>query len=483
MALTSSPTSFSAVVATAVPLFFLLIFVDTADAQAKSGLVIRSGEPPPPGHHYDESKVPPYKLPNPLVLADGQSVRDEVTWRKHRRPEILRLFEEHVYGRAPKRPDVLSFQNLSTDDTALDGKAIRKRIAVNFTGRKDGPSLEILLYIPPNMTSPPPVFLGLNFTGNQSIHTDPAIPISTSWMRDFPISLGTTDRKVLYSYLQYFNQDELTRYRAHFKADGIIDHRATERTRGVKASRWPVETILARGYALATVYYGDIDPDFDDGFQNGVHPIFFKSGQTKPEPDEWGSIAAWAWGLSRALDYLETDEDVDASRTAVFGLSRLGKTSLWAGALDERFAIVISAGSGCVGAALSRRRFGETVERINRDWPAWFADNFNHYNDDEDALPVDQHMLIALIAPRPTYIASAEDDNWADPRGEFLSGKHADPVYQLLGKSGLGVDRMPPVDHPVGDTIGYHIRRGKHDLTPYDWRQFLDFADRHFGRK
>ena len=390
----------------------------------------------PAGFNYDEAAVPSYQLPQILRRAAGGVVATAENWPV-RRAEILRLFEDQVYGAAPPAPPDMTFKVFEEDAAALGGLAHRKQVRVEFGDAPSVSSMDILLYTPAGASGPVPVFLGQNFGGNHTVHRDPAIRLA----------------------------DRTT-------AEGR--QKGQDADRGRRSSRWQVEMLLKRGYGVATAFCGDLDPDFDDGFHNGVHPLSPPKG-----PGDWGTIAAWAWGLSRALDYLQADEQVAGSRVAVVGHSRLGKTALWAGALDERFAMVISNNSGCGGAALSRRRFGETVERINTRFPHWFADNFAAYNGTEDELPVDQHMLLALVAPRPLYVASAEEDLWADPQGEFLAARHAGEVYELLGKHSLRVTQRPAVNQPVMHDVGYHIRAGEHDITAYDWERYLEFADSH----
>ena len=404
--------------------------------------------------NYDESRVPAYKLPPALTTQNGDRVSNANQWRDVRRQEILELFQANVYGRAPAKVPI-RHNLVSKKSDAIEGKATRREVDVFFGTEPDAPSMRLLIYVPNTAEKPVPAFMGLNFIGNHSMETDPEISITENWVR---------------------------------KRDGLTDgNRASEKARGAAMPRWPIELIVDRGYALVTIYYGDIDPDFDDGFNNGIHRTLQSKVDSVPEPERWGSIASWAYGLSHGLDYLVTDESIDAERVAVIGHSRLGKTALWTGAVDSRFAMVVSNNSGCGGAALSRRAFGETVGRINRVFPHWFCDNYWRYNEDESACPVDQHQLIALIAPRPVYVASATGDRWADPKGEFLSAYHADPVYRLLGSNGMGgtapPKEMPPPDSPINQgTIGYHVRTGKHDLTEYDWKQYLDFADRHLLR-
>ena len=403
-----------------------------------------------PGFNYEEDKVPEYTLPDPLILEDGSKIRSAAQWIGRQRGEILALFEDQMYGRRPGRPVLKRVSTEAVEANVLNGKAHRTELVIRYEDVRPDFEMRVLMYIPVG-EGPHPVFLGYNFNGNHTIQADPEITLSDKWMRKG-------------------------------NENGNVNHRATDAARGLSANRWPVETIIDRGYALATVYYGDVEPDHKDGWKHGVRAHIKTDESGNPLAlEDWSAISAWAWGLSLVVDEFGKMSHIDGSKIAVIGHSRLGKTSLWAGAADPRFALVISNNSGCGGAALSRRAFGETVKKINDTFPHWFCKSFKQYNANEAALPLDQHMLISLMAPRPVYIASAVEDEWADPHGEFLSGKHAGPVYELFGKSGVGVEKQPPLNQPVGDSIGYHIRTGKHDVTGFDWEQYLNFADRHFN--
>ena len=393
-------------------------------------------------------------LPDPLVLANGQRVKNAKQWHTKRRKELLELFTAEMYGQAPPRPKDMRFEVFDVDKNALNGKATRKQIAVYFSGKADGPRMDLLMYIPNHLKRPVPAILGLNFWGNHAIHPDPAIRITTSWM-------------------------ESGKGNPYVKLSCVTDHRATEACRGVNAAQWPIDTILARGYALITAYREDIaSDDAKTGFQKGIHPIYPDYQQRN---DNFGTIAAWAWALSRAMDYVVTDKAIDSKRVAVFGWSRLGKAALWVGATDERFAMVISNESGAGGAKLFHRGVGENIRRLCTVFPHWYAASFKKYMDKDTLLPFDQHQVISLVAPRPVYIASAVDDKGADPQGEFAAAKAAESVYLFLGKTGLPAQTIPPLNQSVQGQIGYHIRTGGHDVTLYDWKQYLNFADKHFN--
>ena len=396
----------------------------------------------PPDTNYDETKVGTYTLPDPLVFNDGTPVKTADDWTKRRRAEVLELFATNVFGHSPTAPRKLNYEVFDTDQNALGGKAIRKQVTIYFSPSKDGPKEDILLYLPKDAPKPVPVFLILSFSGNQTATSETAIKLGNAW-------------------------DLRTRQKSQ----------APENSRG--RGQADTERILARGYGYATINYVDIEPDFRGGYLSGLRRLFFKPGQTEPAPGEWGAIGAWSYGLSRALDYFEKDEDVDAKRVAIVGHSRLGKTVLWAGSIDTRFAMIISSCSGEGGASLSRRNYGERVKDLVNParYPYWFTTDYQKFADNVDKLPVDMHELIALIAPRPVYITAGETDRWADPKGEFLAAVAAGPVFRLLGGEDLGTDQMPALDQPIMKSLAYHIHTGGHSITPFDWEQFLKYAD------
>jgi hypothetical protein len=394
---------------------------------------------------YDEAKVPKFTLPDVFALRGGEHVRDAKSWSSRRRPEILALYESEVFGKSPTKPAKLDYEVKAVEKGALGGKADRKIVSVYFGETRGGAKMDLLIYLPAGTKKAVPVFLGLSFAGVHTVANDPGVPLEPRWVRG-------------------------------------VKEASPESSRGSAAQQWQVEKILAAGYGLATVDYNDIEPDFVGGMKHGIRPLYWKPGQREPAAEEWGAIAAWAWAASRAMDYLEKDTGVDAGRVAIFGHSRLGKTALWAGARDTRFSIVIANESGEGGAAISRRNYGERTKDLNTRFPHWFDGNFKKYNGREDEMPFDSHMLLSLTAPRGLYVASAEEDRWSDPRGEFLGAANASQVWELFGRKGIGTMLMPGLHQPVGEHVRYHIRAGKHDVTAYDWEQYLNFAAGEWGR-
>jgi hypothetical protein len=383
------------------------------------------------GHvsNYSEEKVPPYTLPDPLVTSDGRRVTGTEMWFKERRPEILKFYRTEIYGRVPPNAPKVTWAVAETVAGARDGAAVMKRVVGKVGERPDGPRLNLTVYLPAKAGGPVPVLLSISFFGTAARGPAPA------------------------------------------GAPG----------RGPGGGFDVVAEALGRGWAYASLGYTEIQPDRADRWTDGVIGLTLKEGQARPAADEWGTISAWAWGASRCIDYLETDGSVNARQVALTGASRLGKTALWAAAQDERVAAVFAAVPGEMGASLIRRDWGETLDDMAQNFPWQFAGNLQKWVGRWNDLPVDQHMLIALCAPRPVYVNGGLTDQWSDPKGEFLALAAAGPVYRLLGAADLGVTELPPLDRPVvGGALAFHYHSGGHAALPADWKAFLDFAGRHF---
>lgn len=412
--------------------------LDKIDAELAS-LPAHARMGPPPRLTTDEARVRPYVLPDPLKLANGLPVRDADTWRRRRRPEILAMFQTLEYGRSPGRPADERFVVFDPGTPALGGRALRKQVEIHFSKDPEWPSIQLVEYLPAHAPGPVPVLLMIGFTAPSAMFDDPGIRPSQVW-------------------------DPQTRKKI-----------AARPAPGMKLD--PAK-FLDAGFGVAAFYYGDVDPDFADGYPLGVRARYDRAPEGVRAPDAWGAISAWAWSLSRVQDYLETDPAVDARRVAITGASRLGKTVLWAAAEDQRFAAVIACCSGKMGAGLMRRNFGHSISGADGGGADhWVAPNFKQFYDNEDALPMDGHMLLALIAPRPVLLQTGRHDYAGDPKGEFLAEVAAGPVYRLLGKQDLGTTAWPP-SGPILNDLGYTMNTGGHGVAPEDWDVYLEFLKR-----
>ncbi|MCE7066403.1 acetylxylan esterase [Dyadobacter sp. CY326] len=372
--------------------------------------------------NYDESKVPAYTLPQILKTEDGKAVKNRKAWEETRRPEILRLFENNVYGQLPQTYDSISYAVTEASKTAMDGRATLKEVVIKVFKNKKPVTINLTLFVPKQAKNPVAAFVLINNRGKDN--TDPA--------------------------------------------------------RKTKSEFWPAEMVIDSGYAIAAFHVSDLAPDDKDNFMTGVLQLYPEQLTTD---NGMRAIGAWAWGASRVMDYFETDKDIDSKKVTVVGHSRGGKASLWAAAQDERFAMCVTNCSGNTGAALARRQFGERISRINTTFPHWFSNNYKKFMDQENQLPVDQHMLIALIAPRPIYATNASKDLWADPTGTFLALKAAEQTYGLYNLKSNLPTKPPGINEPIYKSIiAYHNREGEHDMTLFDWGNFVKFANYHFKK-
>jgi hypothetical protein len=402
--------------------------------------------------NYTETNVGNYTLPDPLKLDSGQRVKDTKTWTEQRRPELLKYYQSEIYGRIPATAPKVTWQVVSNDNNALGGIAIMKQLAGHMGG-PDGPAIGVTLYTPAKATKPVPILVSISFNfgaiggrGRGAGSTNATGP----------------------------------------QATGTVAQAAAPALRGPRgggfAARGTPAELITNGFGYATIIYNSIETDAQGQTNlNLGRKLALAPGQTAPAADEWGTIASWAWGISRFVDYLETDKEVDAKRIAITGVSRLGKTVLWAGANDSRIALVIASCSGEGGAALARRNYGETIAHLVAPsrYPYQFAGNYSKYAKDPGQLAVDTHCLIALMAPRPVLLQTGNSDNWSDPKGEFLAAIAARPVFELFGKKGPATDEFPQASQFVGDTLGYYMHAGGHGTVPSDWDVYLKFMTDH----